>query len=340
MPSSRKPRKKKKKKKSKKSHKAPASSRKTSKKTSRKDECPGDQIRNPDTGRCVLKTGVIGKRVLAAQQAAKKPKSSRKPRAPKNKCKKYAKSKDPKCDEQEGCKWIVGTGCIESQLARAVLEDEEVAVLEDEEEVAVLEEEEVGTCAICLESIEEGQKTKSCHSDSNHPHTFHETCIDQWLELSKRNECPLCRETCLPDDEFRQVLAAGTDLDAQTALGLIIALEPAMHNYQAWRAPLNATEENIETFQTAIRTRARAIVRMAARELENPDLVLVRDSQWNPAWTGRDHPAGAFQTIDQIIEAARVVMASPDLSPIILEMVNNNPFGFGEEQEAEGCMIQ
>ena len=328
MPSSRKPRKKKKKK-SKKSRKAPASSRKTSKKTSKKTECPGDQIRNPDTGRCVLKTGVIGKRVLAAQQAAKKPKSSRKPRAPKNKCKKYAKSKDPKCDEQEGCKWVVGTGCMESQLARAVLEEEEVAVLEEEEE---------GTCTICLEPIEEGEKTKSCHS-GNHPHTFHEVCIDHWLEFSKKNECPLCRQICLPDDEFRQVLAAGTeeevlsDLDAQTqrnAMSLIIALEPAM------RVPLNATEENIETFQADIRSRAGAILAHAALRFD-------QDVQWNPAWTGHDHPAGPWNTIDQIIEAARVVMVSPGLPLIILEMVEyrtNNPFGFGEEQEAEGCMIQ
>ena len=30
-----------------------------------------------------------------------------------NKCKKYRKTKDPKCKEQAGCKWVVRQGCLE-----------------------------------------------------------------------------------------------------------------------------------------------------------------------------------------------------------------------------------
>ena len=30
-----------------------------------------------------------------------------------NKCKKYKKTKDPKCHIQEGCKWVVKKGCLE-----------------------------------------------------------------------------------------------------------------------------------------------------------------------------------------------------------------------------------
>jgi len=29
-------------------------------------------------------------------------------------CKKYKKTKDPKCEEQDGCKWVVGLGCVET----------------------------------------------------------------------------------------------------------------------------------------------------------------------------------------------------------------------------------
>jgi hypothetical protein len=48
------------------------------------------------------------------------PKSKSKPVAPKpkdprqySKCKKHKKTKDPKCNEQEGCKWETGKGCLE-----------------------------------------------------------------------------------------------------------------------------------------------------------------------------------------------------------------------------------
>jgi len=50
----------------------------------------------------------------------KAPKSKSKPVAPKpkdprqySKCKKHRKTKDPKCNEQDGCKWETGKGCLE-----------------------------------------------------------------------------------------------------------------------------------------------------------------------------------------------------------------------------------
>ena len=37
-----------------------------------------------------------------------------------NKCKSYRKTKDPKCEEQAGCKWVVRQGCLESEVSAPV----------------------------------------------------------------------------------------------------------------------------------------------------------------------------------------------------------------------------
>ena len=33
-----------------------------------------------------------------------------------NKCKQYKKTKEPKCEEQDGCKWVVRQGCLEDEV--------------------------------------------------------------------------------------------------------------------------------------------------------------------------------------------------------------------------------
>ncbi|CAF1079137.1 unnamed protein product [Adineta steineri] len=47
-------------------------------------------------------------------------------------------------------------------------------------------------CPICLMSVEDGHEI----ADLNCSHTFHRTCIDQWLKSnqSMADTCPLCRQ--------------------------------------------------------------------------------------------------------------------------------------------------
>ena len=40
-------------------------------------------------------------------------------------------------------------------------------------------------CSICQESLETGTRLRTCR------HTFHDDCIDQWLQMNTR--CPVCR---------------------------------------------------------------------------------------------------------------------------------------------------
>ena len=71
-------------------------------------KCQKTKVFNPKTGRCVLKTGKIGRQILAGKPAQ----SQSSPR--RSSCRKFRKTKDPKCNDQSGCKWVVGTGCIRS----------------------------------------------------------------------------------------------------------------------------------------------------------------------------------------------------------------------------------
>ena len=69
--------------------------------------CPEGKIRNPATGRCVKKSGVIGKKLLAAKKSAKKPKtpapkSVKKPKTPAPKSVKKPKTPAPKSAKKSG----------------------------------------------------------------------------------------------------------------------------------------------------------------------------------------------------------------------------------------------
>ena len=79
-------------------------------------KCPANKICNPKTGRCVKRNGKIGRQILANQSPSPSPSPSP-PGSPgyqyKN-CRKYRKTKYPKCNDQDGCEWVVGTGCIRS----------------------------------------------------------------------------------------------------------------------------------------------------------------------------------------------------------------------------------
>ena len=98
-------------------------------------------IVNPETGRRVSIYGKTGKKVLrkylqtggALRSGSRIPSdqycqgggsirgSSRIPsdqycQKGGNNCKKYKKTKEPKCQEQDGCKWVVRQGCLENEV--------------------------------------------------------------------------------------------------------------------------------------------------------------------------------------------------------------------------------
>lgn len=45
-------------------------------------------------------------------------------------------------------------------------------------------------CAVCLCKIKEGEEIRELRCD----HIFHRVCLDQWVGLSGRVTCPLCRD--------------------------------------------------------------------------------------------------------------------------------------------------
>ncbi|KAL7526886.1 hypothetical protein ACHAWF_001958 [Thalassiosira exigua] len=48
----------------------------------------------------------------------------------------------------------------------------------------------LGTCNICLEDFQEGERKKSL-ACPGHPHGFHQECIDKWLKVVA--SCPICK---------------------------------------------------------------------------------------------------------------------------------------------------
>ena len=63
------------------------------------NNCDKDKIRNPETGRCVLKTGAIGKKILEKLKKKSKKKESKK----KESKKKESKKKEPNKKEEKSC---------------------------------------------------------------------------------------------------------------------------------------------------------------------------------------------------------------------------------------------
>jgi len=56
-----------------------------------------------------------------------------------------------------------------------------------------------GTCPICQDKIKIGEWYKRVPACQ---HSFHATCIDQWL--SRRATCPVCREEVFVDENSEQ----------------------------------------------------------------------------------------------------------------------------------------
>ena len=46
------------------------------------------------------------------------------------------------------------------------------------------------TCSICLEELGEGESLGSLPCGHKH---FHKKCIDEWMQISNNNSCPICR---------------------------------------------------------------------------------------------------------------------------------------------------
>ena len=61
-------------------------------------------------------------------------------------------------------------------------------------------------CAICLTEFRPRDKVRYFRCN----HTFHQQCIDQWLE-SKRT-CPICRQPVLSSDDPKAVSGIGMAL--------------------------------------------------------------------------------------------------------------------------------
>ena len=75
---------------------------------------------------------------------------------------------------------------------------------DDDDDVKKKKSETWDDCQICKAKIKEDDKTLTCHKGSQHPHTFHEECLDAELKKNNNNnnECPSCRGICLPDEEY------------------------------------------------------------------------------------------------------------------------------------------
>ena len=103
------------------------------------EEC-GVELKDPKTGR-VMSRAKLCKAIAKALKTGRKPVSKPVSHEKAN-CKKFRKTKDPKCDEQPGCRWEVGEGCIED-------EEKEVDVVEVDVEVETVVVEDV------VEDVEE-----------------------------------------------------------------------------------------------------------------------------------------------------------------------------------------
>ena len=59
-------------------------------------KCPKGERRNKKTGKC--------EKIVNKEPSTKKTIK---------KCNKFKKNKDPKCNEQDGCQWVVNKGCLD-----------------------------------------------------------------------------------------------------------------------------------------------------------------------------------------------------------------------------------
>ena len=79
---------------------------------------------------------------------------------------------------------------IDSYPIVVVGHDDKKREIEDEKETAMKSDEitDYGTCGICLEDYQQGDRKKrlSC------PHSFHKECIDRWLK--EVSSCPICKK--------------------------------------------------------------------------------------------------------------------------------------------------
>jgi hypothetical protein len=68
-------------------------------------------------------------------------------------------------------------------------EDDKVdAKRKKEQEAETEEKKDYGTCGICLEDYQKGERTKALCC----PHSFHAECIDRWLKQVA--SCPVCKK--------------------------------------------------------------------------------------------------------------------------------------------------
>ena len=50
------------------------------------------------------------------------------------------------------------------------------------------------TCPICLENIKKGDQLGSLPCGHKH---FHKQCLDQWMQVSDKKSCPMCRKVSI-----------------------------------------------------------------------------------------------------------------------------------------------
>ena len=103
---------------------------------------------------------------------------------------------------------------------------------------------ETGTCAICYEDLQDGERVRAIRKCQ---HLFHTTCIDPWL--LRKAECPMCR-TQLGARPLRQIDISG----AAAASNTLRTILNASNGYPA--NSITALSDLLNTIETLIQTRS------------------------------------------------------------------------------------
>ena len=108
-------------------------------------------------------------------------------------------------------------------------------------------------CAICQDEMSVGQELSSLHPQDEHVHTFHQACINIWLQM--KNTCPICRKITEVPHQAEAVHAAAQPIfnqqvniqllgsRARIRLGNITRFEQALEQNNLERLSMILTSE-------------------------------------------------------------------------------------------------
>jgi len=84
---------------------------------------------------------------------------------------------------------------------------------------------ETGTCCICFEDLQDGERVRAIRKCQ---HLFHTACIDPWL--LRKAECPMCRTRLGPQQPLRQIDISGAAAASNTLRTLLNATNGNSNN--------------------------------------------------------------------------------------------------------------